>query len=218
MDKKPIENRAIKNETGSITCGHLEMWVDVILQSKIKQFPKVKIEPPPYNEFELRVIVHSTIDLVFKDVMDKCNDAFCKGAIGNQEFQETDIHWRCRNKGSFNWRWKFKANYPMREDDYGNKMDSFKIQVWDKDIIGSNELIGEAEIDLNIHKMIDKAVKRNKAVQMFRRICEEGGQVTDKFWFDVYTSEAVDVNGKKISQGRVQLSFELLPIEEANKK
>ena len=103
------------------------MWIDIILKNKIRQFPKYKISPPPYDEYELRVIVHSTKNLVFKDVLDKCNDVFCTGGIGNLEFEETDTHWRCRAKGSFNWRWKYKAKYPMREDDYGNGMDRFKI-------------------------------------------------------------------------------------------
>ena len=54
---------------------------------------------------------------------------------------ETDIHWRCRAKGSFNWRIKSKVSYPMLPDDYGS--DRYKVQLWDKDIVGSDELIGE---------------------------------------------------------------------------
>lgn len=33
-----------------------------------------------------------------------------------------------------------------------------KIALWDKDIIGSDDLIGECVIDLNGHKMIDKSI------------------------------------------------------------
>jgi Ca2+-dependent lipid-binding protein len=50
-----------------------------------------------------------------------------------------------------------------------------KIQLWDKDVIGSNELIGETSLDLNTHRMIDKAVKRKKTVRMLQRIREQGG-------------------------------------------
>lgn len=40
--------------------------------------------------------------------MTKSNDLFGRGGImrGNN-YLETDTHWRCRNIGSFNWRWKF---------------------------------------------------------------------------------------------------------------
>ena len=35
-------------------------------------------------------------------------------------FLETDTHWRCRNIGSFNWRWKFEINLPVDENkNYG---------------------------------------------------------------------------------------------------
>lgn len=83
MDKKPVENRALVNDSGSSASGHIEMWIDVILKSRIKSLPRIKIEPPPYDEYELRVIVHATKDLDFKDVLEKCNDVFCTGAIGN---------------------------------------------------------------------------------------------------------------------------------------
>lgn len=39
---------------------------------------------------------------------------------------ETDTHWRCRNKGSFNWRWKYKIMLPIDENkNYGE--DRFEI-------------------------------------------------------------------------------------------
>lgn len=58
-------------------------------------------------------------------------------------------------KGSFNWRWKIPISLPLDPNkDYG--MDRFKVQLWDKDLIGGDELIGETDVDLNIHKMLWK--------------------------------------------------------------
>ena len=65
---------------------------------------------------------------------------------------ETDTHWRCRQKGSFNWRIKHKIKLPFKEDDYG--ADRYKVALWDKDIIGNDDLIGECNIDLNTHKLL----------------------------------------------------------------
>lgn len=45
------------------------------------------------------------------------------------------------DKGSFNWRIKHNIKLPFKEDDYG--ADRYKVALWDKDIIGSNDLIGE---------------------------------------------------------------------------
>ena len=36
------------------------------------------------------------------------------------------------------------------------KSNFFKIQMWDRDILASNDMICEAEIDLNQHRMLDK--------------------------------------------------------------
>lgn len=52
----------------------------------------------------------------------------------------------------------------ISEEDYGN--DKFRVALYDKDLIGSDDLIGEAEIDLNYHNMINKAIKRYEKTEM----------------------------------------------------
>jgi hypothetical protein len=84
--------------------------------------PKDDISPPPREQFELRVVVWGTRDCVFKDEVTKCNDLYLRGWVGagNDKVLETDTHWRCREKGSFNWRWKFPVTLPLDPDeDYG---------------------------------------------------------------------------------------------------
>jgi hypothetical protein len=53
-------------------------------------------------------------------------------------------------------------------------------------LVDSNELIGEGTIPLNMHKMIDKACKRRKAVRMKMIVLKKKGKTTDELWFDVY--------------------------------
>ncbi len=100
------------------------------------------------------MIVWETKDCVFKDELTKSNDLFARGGLMRGDFhRETDTHWRCRNKGSFNWRWKFDLSLPIDENkNYGE--DKFMLQLWDRDIISHNDLIGETEISLNLHKML----------------------------------------------------------------
>ena len=101
-----------------------------------------------------------TKDCIFKDEVTKCNDLFLTGIHGEKTL-ETDTHWRCREKGSFNWRFKFPLMLPFDpEEDYGK--DVLTLQMWDKDITTANELIGECKIDLNDldYAMLDKCYKR----------------------------------------------------------
>lgn len=74
------------------------------------------------------------------------------------------------------------------------------MSLWDKDIVTADELIGEQEIDLTSHKMIEKACKRQKPVKMLKRVLERAGEITDRLWYDVYHPEALDFNGKKLTQ------------------
>lgn len=57
--------------------------------------------------------------------------------------------------------------------------DQFVVQIWDRDVIGYNNLIGEKRINLNkIHRIIEKAVKRRKAVKAKMKIREQGLTLT----------------------------------------
>lgn len=98
--------------------------------------------------------------------------------------------------------------------------DVFTVQIWDRDLVGYNNLIGETRINLNkIHRIIQKAVKRKtKAVQAKMKIKEKNFAITDRFWFDVFNSKEKDEFGIPQPQGRVQLSFELVPFDQAEKE
>lgn len=105
------------------------MWID-LLPFNTRE-PITVIYPKEQIPYELRVIVWETKDCVFKDEITKCNDLFARGGVrrGNN-FLETDTHWRCRNKGSFNWRWKYEVMLPVDENkNYGEDM--FEVQLWD---------------------------------------------------------------------------------------
>ena len=114
------------------------------------------ITPPPREEHELRVIVWETKDVKFKDTVTECNDLYARATWNRQSF-ETDTHWRCRTKGSFNWRMKWRMQLPINYDEeFGN--DVLTISLWDRDIVTSNEMIAETRIDLNDHNMLRKYV------------------------------------------------------------
>ena len=97
-------------------------------------------------------------------------------------------------------------SYPPKPEDMYS--DQFIVQIWDRDLIGYNNLIGEKRINLNkIHRIIEKAVKRKTNARAKMRIREKGLALTEKFWFDVFNHRAKDEFGQQVTQGKVQLSF-----------
>ena len=212
-EQSPVENRSIVNPIHGVR-GRLEMWIDIIPEGD--KTPMTPIFPIERLPFELRAVVWITKDCVIKDTIAECNDVFVRGGVmrGNQ-FLETDTHWRCRSDGSFNYRWKYDITLPVEEErNYGE--DKFKLQIWDRDLIMANDLIGEFEVDLNKHKMLKKAYKRKEPVEMRMKISGSGID-TNQIFFDVYHPEVIDdYTGSKISQGKVLMSFEVLPKENAD--
>jgi hypothetical protein len=213
-DKKPVEKRNIEHPSRG-SRGRLEMWIDILKPSQREPatviFPKVQI---PY---ELRVIVWEAKECVYKNTVTECNDLFARGCVRNKDekWQETDTHWFCRAVGSFNWRWKWEIKLPVDiNKNYGEN--ELMIQLWDRDLIGSNELIGEFIVDLNQHRMLSKAYVRRKEVEMKKKI-KGTGEETKRIWFDVYHPEILDEDGNKISQGKVLMSFEAVPNERVEK-
>lgn len=146
-DKKPIEERTLFMEKSKAPQGVLQCWLEILDSKEASANPRINIAPPPKEEFEMRVIIWGTQDVVFADEITKCNDLYLRGIYANQNY-ETDTHWRCRAKGSFNWRWKIPVTLPLDPDeDYGK--DVLQLQMWDRDITKANDMICQAIINLN---------------------------------------------------------------------
>jgi len=208
LGEKTYWKKASKSASSKGTFGHISCWAELIpVESGRKA--AYDIRPPEKVDCELRAVIWETKAVAFHDQVTKCNDLFVKGKLGHLE-QETDTHWRCRAIGSFNWRMKFPVSLPFNaQKDYG--MDVFKLQLFDRDILHANEIIGEAEVKLNLHKMLDKAYKRRKSVQMKRRVTGRSGIIeTDKLWFDAYHPEVKDEDGNPLSQGKLAVTFEMV--------
>lgn len=156
-----------------------------------------------------------TKDCTIKNFITKSNDLYVKGVIGDEE-QETDTHYFCRGDGSFNYRMKFPMNLPIDvKENYGGNM--FKISLWDQCFIGANNLIGEASIYLNDHKMLWKGYAKDETSIMRKKVLG-AGNIVDKMWYKVYNPQIKDQFGKKKMQGQVLLSFKILTKEETESK
>jgi hypothetical protein len=103
----------------------------------------------------VRLVIWKTADVIPDDIYTQQNDLYVRAWVEGQQPQETDIHWRCKKgKGSFNWRMKFPITLPEVTMTY------LHLQLWDKDIIGSNDVI--VENTLNLNKFFRQAFKAKK--------------------------------------------------------
>jgi len=185
---KPMEFRTLWNPSSSNPQGQIKMWVDIMTQDEAKKNPPENIAPPVPIDYELRVIVYSTKEVVFKDK--KMSDIFVTVYPEGQKPQLTDTHWRSEDgTGEFNWRMKFPVTVP-------NPVPKLKLQVWDKDILNPNDAICEA--NLNMRPLYNKIYK-NKSDR----------ETLEKQWL-IMTHPAFQG-----TQGQVLVSIELLTVDEA---
>jgi hypothetical protein len=146
---RPIETRSLYSP-GSRQCrGTVQLWLDILTIKEAQQFPPVEIAIE-FEPFVLRVIIWRVKGARNMDPLTKQNDLYVIGRLMCVDLdgkvstnkKQTDTHWRCKNgASSFNWRWNFPVTMPMKDM-------QLTLQAWDKDLIGSDDLVGESTISL----------------------------------------------------------------------
>lgn len=105
LKQKPIEQRTLWNPISINPQGVLKLWVDILTPEEAIKTPKESLSPPLPRDYELRVIIWETRNVIFKDK--GMSDIFITGYPEGQSPQVTDTHWRCDDgKGLFNWRYE----------------------------------------------------------------------------------------------------------------
>ena len=104
--------------------------------------------PPPPTQFEMRVVIWEAKDVATKD--GNQSDVFITiqpRGEDDYEKQSTDTHYYSPGDAEFNWRMTWPVFLP-------EKAPRLFMQVWDYDLIGADDAIGEAE--LNLKALYDK--------------------------------------------------------------
>lgn len=143
------------------------------------------------------------------------SDVFVRAYFDSKQAKETDTHYRCKEgKASFNYRLLFPFTGPA--DSY-----LFTVQCFDRDFFSSNDLIGEAVLDLKgvFYDVIEtgKSFTLNKKYyESFFKNTLKGTDISelefeddDSFWLPVKGTE----NGVTKVNGYVRISFTLMPKE-----
>lgn len=154
------------------------------------------------------------------------SDVFIRTRFTSSEqkspWKETDTHWFCaKGNASFNWRIKFpniKLNAFVK-----NCMLTF--QIWDRNLLGSNEFIADASINFsdiaekafqyNLKQIIYDTATKKKMDELEKKNKKSSTKKAPelKFWLETY---GLDKNKKKVKSGKVQLQIELITKSDAD--
>lgn len=139
---KPIETRQLYCEGASVSQGAVRLWCEITpMESRRSTEPPLDISPEPPHDYEVRLIVWKTEDIEMMD-FEGTSDVYVRSFLDPEKDHLTDTHWRCQTgKASFNWR----NLIPVQTKQPGYNL---TIQAWDKDIIASDDLIGEFTLDI----------------------------------------------------------------------
>lgn len=149
-------------------------------------------------------------------------DCYFRGFFDSaEEEQETDTHFRCSDgKPDFEYRLVFKVAVPRK--DY-----TFHLQSYDRDFFKSNEMLGEATVDLR--QLIEDTALVKKPLALNKKYCDQvmgeeskdaknrphfEGDETDKFWLKLMGKTK---EGKIDCTGQVRVQVNVLPISVAEK-
>lgn len=161
---KPIEYRHLYTPKRTTSQGFLQLWVDILTAQQAAVLPPVDIAPPAPKKFEVRVVLWRGENITDKDGSEM-NDYFVKVWMEGGSVESSDVHWRCSNgKPCWNWRFKLPVEYPLRTAEFGR----LHIQLWDKDVLKWNDMVGEAQLDL--YKWLRRAYATDRVVAPFEEL------------------------------------------------
>ncbi|KAK5642454.1 hypothetical protein RI129_008621 [Pyrocoelia pectoralis] len=235
-----VETRSLyHNEKPGIEQGKLLMWLD-IFPFMDTEYPKaVNITPRKPISYELRVIIWNTEEVILQEddffTGEKMSDIFVKGWLTNSmESQCTDVHYKSTTgEGNFNWRFIFRFKYLptenvmvilKKESLFSSEETEYKIpchltlEVWDNDIISSDDFLGNVTLELSKLPRGSKTAKHctlncldptSPHINLFKRKRTKG-------WFPFRTGD--EEGDHYIIAGKVELEFELLTEEDASKE
>uniref|UniRef100_A0A8C8M309 Otoferlin n=1 Tax=Oncorhynchus tshawytscha TaxID=74940 RepID=A0A8C8M309_ONCTS len=236
-----VETRPLFHpEKPGIEQGRIEMWVDMFPMDMPAPGPAIDISPRKPKNFELRVIIWNTDDVVLEDdafmTGEKMSDIYVKGWLkGQQEDkQDTDVHYHSlTGEGNFNWRFVFPFDYLMAEEKIviSKKESMFSwdeteykiparltLQVWDADHFSADDFLGAIELDLNRFPRGAKTAKQC-SIGMVQNEAELPcisifKQKRVKGWWPFV---ARDENDEMELTGKVEAELHLMSAEEAEK-
>ncbi|XP_018655678.1 putative otoferlin [Schistosoma mansoni] len=230
-----VETRSLKHpDNPGLIQGRLQMWIDMFEREVAVPPPAINISPRVPTGYELRVIVWNTADVKLTDASlfssERSSDIYVKGwvkGVGIDD-QKTDVHYRSLSgEGNFNWRFIFPFDYIKAEDritypikgTFDIEPHTIKanceltLQVWDADIITSDNFIGSLTMRLSSLPRCAKTAK-SCGLHQLEPDCPRFSMFknrTARGWWPVTDEEDEEI----VVQGKVECQLEMLNSAEA---
>jgi hypothetical protein len=198
----------------------VKCWIDILPTELPEAKVNIDIRPKPVEEFEVRVAVWDTIGIKMMDD-EGTSDAYVRCFFDSKrETKETDTHFRCSDgKASFNYRLIFNQTYSTAPK---HRKHTLNIQAYDRDFFKSNDIIGEAMIDLATViedcSLCKRPISLNKVY--YNGCMKERGINLDfkdenSFWVQIYGGELDKKTGLPEKTGKIRISVDILPKDQA---
>ena len=165
----------------------IDLWLDIDPaddgKSNSADAGKVwDIAAEPTKDFEVRLAIFKCRGVPMEDA-EGTSDVFIKCNIGANDRQETDTHYRCTTGNpSFNYRLLFDVQTPSVTGW------TLTMQAWDRDLIKSNDLICQWQLDLTDlirdAKITDQPINLQRKYwenSLRKRLVKEGQPEPPKF-------------------------------------
>lgn len=174
--------------------GTIQMWLDIFTADA--RFPEYNLNMATQNKYELRVVIWNIYNIP-KSKTKQFVDGFVKVTFENSDWskdavtKDTDTHFGSKDGNCvYNYRMKFPFELPGEP--------RLKVQVFDFNTIGSNEVVGASSILLR---------------PLCRKLAKEGKCETEIV--KIYITHP---NHPNETRGEVELQLQLVTKEEADSK
>ena len=217
LEQKPVENRDLNHECSTLSQGVVKMWLEINPVAYLKDVKVWDISEKPPMEFEVGICIFNALDIPMMDAEGTSDVFFRTFFDSKEEVQESDTHFRNQDgKPDFQYRLLYRIKVPRK--DY-----KLSVQAFDRDFFKSNDMIGEASINLRDLledcSLVKKPLGLNKSYyedvlkpKKFQKI-EFDPKNDSRFW----VSMKCKIEGKIVEQGKVAMQIDVLPADQAEK-
>ena len=199
----PVEYRPLYKPGVSTAQGIIEMFVEILSPQRAKVVKPAKIERPPPEEYEIRLIIWEARNIVYEGKKKQIDAMICvsydpEGYLSEAVKKETDVHLGCTDgKPIWNWRMKFNLTVPCT-------FPRLTFDLKDFNTFGADEALCSCTI--SVKRLIKKLVQdgklelKNKWIQLGNR--DDPGETKAELKIDLYFLQKSEADQNPVGEAQ----------------